>query len=135
MKNDPTRKSTVQAWKASGQWSIGSNWSGTAMIYTASGLGSFALSGDYEVNYELESDPEDLRAARRFETSQGVAIGPIPDDKLGDELVVIFGAKLTAAKAVKTLNALVGRIRDEGLILGRVGTGDFVYESTNRAQC
>lgn len=119
-------------WKRDDRWSIDSEWSGTAMIYTASGAGSFALSGDYQVSYEDESEPKDLRAARLFRASRGDEVGEVPLDKLGDELVVIFGAKITATKAIKTLKALVRRIEDQGLIIGRVGTGDFIQEHVGR---
>jgi hypothetical protein len=102
------------------------------MIYAASGSGSFALSGDYRVSYEDESHPDDLRAARLFQASRGRDVGEVPHDKLGEELVVIFGAKITAANAVKTLKALVARIEDEGLIVSRVGFGDFVHEPVER---
>ena len=56
----------------------------------------------------------------------------MPFDKLGEELLVIFGAKMTAARALKTLKSLVARIEDEGLIVGRVGLGDFVHEPVGR---
>ena len=102
------------------------------MIYAASGCGSFALSGDYKVSYEDESEPEDLRAARLFRASQGENVGEVPFDKLGEELLVIFGAKITAATALKTLKSLVARIEDEGLIVGRVGLGNFVHEPVER---
>jgi hypothetical protein len=51
---------------------------------------------------------------------------------LGDELVVVFGARMTAADAVKTLQSLIARIEDVGLLVGRVGTGNFVSESVGR---
>jgi hypothetical protein len=75
---------------------------------------------------------EDMRAARLFRAGQGDPVSEVPDDKLADELVVILGAKMTAAKAVCTLKALVARIEDEGLIVGRVGGGDFVHEPVGR---
>jgi len=119
-------------WRDDDRWSIDAEWLGTAMIYAASGCGSFALSGDYEVSYEDESEPEDLRAARLFRASQGEHVDEVPFDKLGEELVVIFGAKMTAAGALKKLKSLVARIEDEGLIVGRVGSGDFVHEPVER---
>jgi hypothetical protein len=122
----------ANTWKEDDRWSIDAEWTGTAMIYAASGTGSFALSGDYQVGYEDESDPEDLRAARLFQASQGKEVGEVPYDKLGEELVVIFGAKITAVSAVETLKALVARIEEEGLIIGRVGMGDFIYEPVER---
>lgn len=121
-----------KGWMADDRWSIDLDWSGTAMIYTANGIGSFALSGGYRVTYEDESEPEDLRAARLFRASKGMPVGEVQHDKLGAELVVIFGAKMTATDAVKTLKALVARIEDEGLVVGRVGQGDFVHEPVGR---
>jgi hypothetical protein len=80
-------KSIDRSWRRDERWSTEAEWSGTAMIYTASGDGSFALSGDYQVSYDDESDPEDLRAARLFQASQGQeGVGKVSYDKLGDEL-------------------------------------------------
>jgi hypothetical protein len=79
-----------------------------------------------------ESEPADMRATRLFRASQGEPVDEVPDDKLAEELVVIFGAKMTAAKALATLKALVARIEDEGLMIGRVGSGDFVHEAVGR---
>ncbi|MEH2565590.1 hypothetical protein [Bradyrhizobium sp. AZCC 2289] len=119
-------------WKVRDNWSIDADWSGTAMIYAASGITSFGLSGDYRVSFADESEPADMRATRLFRASQGVLVDELPDDKLADELVVIFGAKMTAAKALATLMALIARIEDEGLMIGRVGSGDFVHEAVGQ---
>ena len=127
-----SKKSGGRRWKDSDDWSIDSEWSGTAMIYAARGATSFALSGDYPVSFEDESEPEDMRATRLFHASQGEPVDEVPHDKLADELVVIFGAKITAAGAVATLKALVARTEDDGLIVGRVGGGDFVHETVGR---
>ncbi|WP_338821866.1 hypothetical protein WDM22_33020 [Bradyrhizobium septentrionale] len=127
-----TLNSHAVRWSRGDDWGIDTAWSGTAMIYAARGTMSFALSGDYEVSYRDESEPDDMRAARLFRASQGEAVREAHDEKLGDELVIIFGAKVTAAKAVRTLKALVARIEDEGLIIGRVGGGDFVHETVGR---
>ena len=127
-----SKKSDGTRWKDSDDWSIHSEWSGTAMIYAARGATSFALSGDYRVSFEDESEPEDMRATRLFHASRGKPVDEVPHDKLADELVVIFGAKITAARAVATLKALVARIEDDGLIVGRVGGGDFVHETVGR---
>jgi hypothetical protein len=56
------------------------------MIYAASNTGSFALSGDYQISFENESDPEDMRAVRLFRASQGNRVAEPADDKLADEL-------------------------------------------------
>jgi hypothetical protein len=125
-------KAKSRAWKNVDHWSADAEWSGTAMVYTASGNTSWALSGDYEVSYQDESYPEDMRASRLFAASRGERVRDVPYDKLGDELVVVFGAKMTAAKAIKTLKALTARIEDEGLMIGRVGHGDFVHEHASR---
>ena len=49
-------------WRDDDRWSIDSDWSGTAMIYAASGRGSFALSG---VERDLTVDD-----ARLFDVSE-----------------------------------------------------------------
>jgi hypothetical protein len=125
-------KRTAKRWKRSEEWDIDSEWSGTAMVYVGRSLESFALSGDYLVNLADETEPEDMRAARVYRASQGERISEVPYNKLADELVVIFGAKMTAQKAVSTLKALIARIEDDGLIVGRIGGGDFVHEPVGR---
>jgi hypothetical protein len=119
-------------WQVGDDWSIDSDWSGTAMIYAASGVSSFGISGDYRVSFTDESEPADMRATRLFCASQGESVDEVPDDKLAEELIIIFGAKMTAINALATLKALIARIEDEGLMIGRVGTGDFVHESVGR---
>ena len=44
-------------WRDDDRWSIDSDWSSTAMIYAASGRGSFALSGDCEVATKMNQSP------------------------------------------------------------------------------
>ena len=111
------------------RWNIDSKWSGTAMIYVVSGTALFSHSGDYQVSYKSESEPEDLRAARLYRASRGEDVGEVRRDKLGDELVVIFGAKMTAARAVEALQSLMARIQEGGFMIGRVGASDFIHES------
>ena len=127
-----SKKPATRRWKRGDDWSIDSEWSGTAMIYAARNTASFALSGDYQISFEDEFEPEDMRAARLFRAGEGDPVVEVPDDKLADELVVVIGAKMTAAKAVSTLKALIARIEDEGLIVGRVGGGDFIHEPVER---
>jgi hypothetical protein len=127
-----SKKSDGTRWKDSDDWSIDSERAGTAMIYAARRATSFALSGDYRVSFEDESEPEDIRATRLFHASRGKPVDEVPHDKLADELVVIFGAKITAATAIATLKALATRIEDDGLIVGRVGGGDFLHETVRR---
>jgi hypothetical protein len=131
MRKHMNRRKTRQ-WKRSDDWSIDSQWEGTAMMYAASGIRSFALSGDYQISFDDESELGDLRAARLYRASKGDPVAEVPNDKLADELVVIFGAKMTASKALFTLKALIARIEDDGLILGRVGSGNFVHETVER---
>jgi hypothetical protein len=59
-----SNKPIARRWKRSDDWGIDSEWSGTAMIYAASNTSSFALSGDYQVSFEDESEPEDSTRPR-----------------------------------------------------------------------
>src|ERR1700742_2791593 len=118
-----SKKLTARRWKRSDDWSSDAQWEGTAMIYVVRDAGSFALSGAYRVDFDEESEPEDLRANRLYRASQGSRVDEVAEDKLSNELVVIFGVKMTATKAVSTLKALIARIEDDGLIVGRVGGG------------
>ena len=52
-------KKPARRWKRGDDWNIDSEWAGTAMIYAACNTASFALSGDYQISFEDESEPED----------------------------------------------------------------------------
>jgi hypothetical protein len=89
------------------------------------------LTGDYEVTYRKESEPDELRAYREKRRRRGKRVEELGEDKISDHLVVIFGAELSARAAVATLEALIDRIREEGLIIGRVRDGDLTWETTD----
>lgn len=125
------KKRSSKSWKAA-ECDIDACWSGTAMIYAASGNSTSCLSGDYCVSYQDESEPRDLRANRLYRRSQGQRVNKVPRSKLGNEMIIIVGANITAAKAVQTLEAVIRRIEDEGLLIGRVETGDFIHETTEK---
>jgi hypothetical protein len=103
------------SWKRSDRWGIDDRWAGTSVIYAASGTESVAMSGDYDVTYQDESNPGELRAFRQAQRSRGITVKDLGEGKLHDQLVVIFGAEMSAANAVRTLKALISRIETEGL--------------------
>jgi hypothetical protein len=83
------------------------------------------------VTYRKESEPDELRAYREKRRRRGKRVEELGEDKISDHLVVIFGAELSARAAVATLEALIDRIREEGLIIGRVRDGDLTWETTD----
>jgi hypothetical protein len=135
-KNSHIRKQNVErekkSWKVSDRWGIDEAWSGTAVIYSAVGLESWALTGDYDVTYCDESNPEELRAYREVQRRRGKSVKKLGKNKVRDHLVVIFGAEMSARTAVTTLSALIDRITTEGLNTGRYKLGNFVQESAKR---
>jgi hypothetical protein len=126
-------KAKQEALEGRGSMGIDDRWTGTAMIYTARGRDSYGLWGDYKVNYRADTDPEDLRAVRLAKQSRGRTVAALGDDKLNSQLVVIFGADMSADSAVKTLEALILRIKDQGLCTGTVTVeDDLIYEPVTK---
>jgi hypothetical protein len=124
-----SRTRDKKSWKSGDQWSIENRWTGTTIMYTARGKESFGLCGDYEIGYQTDEEPEDVRAARLAKRARGKKVADIGDDKLSDQLVVVFGAEMSATSAVETLEALIHRIKAEGLCIGRPKLeDDFWYE-------
>lgn len=100
-----------ESWKVSDRWGIDERWHGTAVIYSTAGRESWGLTGDYDVTYCDESNPEELRAYRQVMRRRGRRVKKLGIDKLRDHLVVIFGAEMSARTAVATLSALIDRTR------------------------
>jgi hypothetical protein len=113
----------------SSDWGMDSRWEGTAIIYAASGKRTFGFSGDYDLSFRDETSPNELRNYREDRRGRGLRIKALTESKLRNEMLVVFGAEMSAADAVRTLEALTTRIKAEGLYIGRNKDGDFIAEA------
>lgn len=101
------------------EWGMDSRWEGTAIIYAPSGSNTFGFSGDYDLSFQDESRPNELRGYREVRRRRGLKVNDLSDSKLRNEMLVVFGAEMSAKDALRTLEALMERIKAEGLYIGR----------------
>jgi hypothetical protein len=107
----------------------GDTFSGTTVVYAAKGNDSFAIQCDYELLTLMDYHKDEVRAVRENRRRAGAKLKPLPDNRIQDELVVIFGPEMSAQSAVKTLECLVKKIKHEGLLMGMDESEDYVNES------
>ena len=104
---------------------------GTAIVYLANPIDHFAAQCDFKVTSN-ESHPKEVRAYREGRRNQGKSVEPLGDDRLQHELVVIFGAKMSANEAVVSLERLLADIKKSGLLIGRDEDDEHVFETAGR---
>lgn len=115
----------------SSDWGMDSRWEGTAIIYAGSGEKTWGFSGDYDLTFQDESCPKELRFYREDRRRRGLKVKQLNESKLRNEILVVFGAEMSAKDAVRTLEALTERIKAEGLYVGRDKDGDFIAEDVS----
>jgi hypothetical protein len=90
---------------------------------------SFGMQSDYDLQTLFESDPQEVRAFRESRRRAAAKVRSLAEDKIHDELVVIFGPEMSAKDAVSTLRHLIEKYK--GLLTGRNEAGDYVMETVN----
>jgi hypothetical protein len=111
-----------------GRIRTGDTFTGTAVIYGAAGSDSFGMQCEYEINTFLETRKLEVRAVRENRRIRGFEVQPLQDDRLKHEMLVVFGAEVTAKSAVETLRQLTKKIKAEGLFIGTDEAGNPVFE-------
>jgi hypothetical protein len=106
----------------------GDSLAGTTVLYAAKGDESFGMQCDYNLQTLFETDPQEVRARRQSRRRTGGKVRPLAEDKIHDELVVIFGPEMSAKSALITLRHLIQKIEEEGLLTGRNEEDDYVTE-------
>jgi hypothetical protein len=109
----------------------GESFAGTTILYAAKDDDSFGMQCDYELATLMELNPEEVRAFRERRRRAGVKVKRLPNDRIRDELVVIFGPDMSAKSAVATLKHLAKKIEQEGLLTGRDEADDYVVETVD----
>ncbi|QDM16066.1 hypothetical protein FNL56_09370 [Tardiphaga sp. vice304] len=127
----PTRNTGSVKREESSEWGMDSRWEGTAIIYAASGETTFGFSGEYDLSFRDETRPNELRGHREDRRRRGLKVKDLSGDKLRNEMLVVFGADMSANEAIVTLKTLLKRLMAEGLYVGRDNDGDFVKEAVS----
>lgn len=78
------------------EWGMDSRWEGAAIIYAASGSKTFGFSGDYDLSFQDESRPNELRGYREVRRRRGLKVKDLSESKLRNEMLVVFGAEMSA---------------------------------------
>jgi hypothetical protein len=112
----------------------GESFVGTTILYAAKDDDSFGMQCDYELATLMDLNPDEVRAFRESRRRSGVKVKRLPNDRIRDELVVIFGPDMSAKSAVRTLMHLVEKIEKEGLLTGRDEVDDYIVESVDGRQ-
>ena len=69
----------------------GESFAGTTILYAAKDDDSFGMQCDYELTTLMDLNPEEVRAFRESRRRTGGKVKRLPNDRIRDELVVIFG--------------------------------------------
>lgn len=112
---------------ALGEW-----FAGTTVVYAAKDDDAFGMQCDYKLSTMTATHPNEVRQVRRSRRRNGGKVKRLPDDRIRDELVVIFGPDMSAKSAVTTLKHLVKKIEKEGLLIGE-GADQYVVEYVGAA--
>jgi hypothetical protein len=68
----------------------GESFAGTTVLYAAKDDDSFGMQCDYELATLMEMCPNEVRAVRESRRRSGAKVKMLPNDRIRDELVVIF---------------------------------------------
>jgi hypothetical protein len=109
-------------------WS-GSDFAGMAVGYGAYGHDVVPMQCNYELDSSFGGDPKEVRAYRKSRRRKGQKVKKLGKNKLRHELFVVFGPEMSAAEAVRTLKCLIKDIENNGLLIGRDDTDDYIIES------
>ena len=102
---------------------------GTYVVYGATPVGVTPFACDVEVQSLEESDVTELRGYRERRRRAGKKVPALRRDALHDEMLVIFGPELSPKYAIDSLQALIDKIKSDGLLIGRIEPhSDFLVE-------
>ena len=121
---------TVDFDEGSSRISNGEWFAGTTIVYAAKGDHAFGMQCDYKLSTMTDTHPNEVRVVRESRRRGGGKVKRLPNDRIRDELIVIFGPDMSANSAVATLKHLAKKIQGEGLLIGEDADGyDVEYVS------
>ena len=104
--------------------------SGTCMIYGMSGPNPWCFACDVTFDTSSETSVKELRAYREIGRKKRLQVPKLRKDTFHDDVVVVMGPKVSPAKAVKYLEAMINEIQSAGMLIGRYEpAGDYYLET------
>jgi hypothetical protein len=104
---------TVDFDEGSSRISNGEWFAGTTIVNAAKGDDAFGMQCDYKLSTMTDTDPNEVRVVRESRRRGGGKVKRLPNDRIRDELIVIFGPDMSANSAVATLKHLAKKIQEK----------------------
>lgn len=101
---------------------------GTSIVYAATTKEDASFLCDYYLPLLDETHLSECRARRKQRQRSEECVESLADERLSNELLVIFGPEMSAHDAVITLQRLLDRIRESGLLVGRLDNNEYAVE-------
>ncbi|MBI3699181.1 MAG: hypothetical protein HY242_01870 [Afipia sp.] len=101
---------------------------GTTMVYRMTPKELDCSQCDYDVNLQIETRPQDVRAMREERHDEGHKPRKLRFGELHNELLVVLGPGMSANEAVAALERLIENFKSTGMLCGRDGSGEYVNE-------
>ena len=104
---------------------------GTAVVYVAKGYESISLQCDFELEARINSRKSEVRAVREGKRRRGEKPPLLPESRIRNQLVMICGPEMPPVEVIQTLQALIEKIKRQGLSIGLDEAGNSVEEATD----
>jgi hypothetical protein len=104
---------------------------GTAVVYIAKGYESTCLQCDFQLEPRANSRKSEVRAVREEKRRRGDKLPVLPESRIRSQLAIICGPELSHAEFIQTLQALLEKIKRQGLAIGLDQAGNSVEEAMN----
>lgn len=102
---------------------------GTAVVYAAKGYASTCLQCDYELEPRFDTRKSEVRAVREAKRSRAEKPPLLPATRIRDQVVILFGPEMCPKEAIQTLQALIEKIKRQGLSIGFDEAGNSLIET------
>jgi hypothetical protein len=105
-----------------------------AFVVARDGIQPMVCHATIDDNYLHDNhlrEVKETKAYRRELKQKGKKVRALREDMLHDELVVVFGSKMSAASAVKRLRELAKNIEKNGMLVGINMSGEYVTETVD----
>jgi hypothetical protein len=106
---------------------------GTGAVYIVSEHypGPDVFTGDYFIDFQHDTHPEQLRAMRSEQVREGKMVRRLPPEALRHQTLVVFGAEVKPDQAIRDLERTIEVIKEAGLFAGHDSRGDIVWEPSS----
>jgi hypothetical protein len=104
---------------------------GTYGVYAVGGDGIQPMVCRATIDDTGPRNIQETRAYRRELKRMGKKVRSLRDDTLHDELVVVFGPKMSPGSAVKRLRELANHVEKNGMLIGVDMRDNYVFETVD----